>query len=103
MTQTGHLHARRDSLYFLGYHSRLCNGMKSLSPCKPLALIACWFACGISPRLSAQTLTSVTDSTNPIVTDSYESGGGSWVDVNRDGNLDLFVDRKSTRPNSSNG
>src|ERR1041385_4511513 len=91
MTQTGHLHARRDSLYFLGYHSRLCNGMKSLSPCKPLALIACWFACGISPRLSAQTLTSVTDSTNPIVTDSYESGGGSWVDVNRDGYLDLFV------------
>jgi hypothetical protein len=33
----------------------------------------------------------VTDPANPVVNDQYESGGGSWIDVDRDGYLDLFV------------
>jgi hypothetical protein len=36
-------------------------------------------------------LVRVTDITNPVVTDAFESGGGFWVDVNDDGYLDLFV------------
>lgn len=38
-----------------------------------------------------QTFTRVTDISNPVVSDQYESGGGCWVDVNKDGWLDLFV------------
>ncbi len=40
---------------------------------------------------SSQTFTRVTDISNPVVTDSVESGGGTWLDVNKDGFLDLFV------------
>ena len=39
----------------------------------------------------AQTFTKITDASNPVVTDQFESGGGCWVDVNNDGWLDLFV------------
>jgi hypothetical protein len=39
----------------------------------------------------SQIFTRVTDPTNPIVTDGSESGGGSWIDVNNDGWLDLLV------------
>lgn len=38
-----------------------------------------------------QPFTKVTDSNNPVVTDAFESGGGSWADFNKDGLLDLFV------------
>ncbi|HEV8538078.1 MAG TPA: VCBS repeat-containing protein [Bacteroidota bacterium] len=41
--------------------------------------------------LSAQTFTKITAPSNPVVTDHFESGGGAWIDVNRDGYLDLFV------------
>ncbi|MDQ3020587.1 MAG: FG-GAP-like repeat-containing protein [Bacteroidota bacterium] len=39
----------------------------------------------------SQTFTRITDTSNPVVTDQHESGGGCWVDVNNDGWLDLFV------------
>ncbi len=39
----------------------------------------------------SQTFTRVTDASNPVVTDQFESGGGCWVDVNNDGWADLFV------------
>ena len=39
----------------------------------------------------SQTFTKVTDPSNPIVGDHYNSGGGSWADFNNDGYLDLFV------------
>src|SRR6185437_8867592 len=39
----------------------------------------------------AQTFTRVTDTLNPITTDKFESGGGSWIDFNNDGLLDLLV------------
>jgi hypothetical protein len=39
----------------------------------------------------AQTFTRVTDTLNPITTDAFESGGGSWIDFNNDGLLDLMV------------
>ncbi len=38
-----------------------------------------------------QTLTRVTDPTNPITTDLANSGGGSWIDLDDDGDLELFV------------
>jgi hypothetical protein len=42
-------------------------------------------------RIPAQTFTRITDTSNPVVTDQYESGGGTWFDANNDGFLDLFV------------
>ncbi len=39
----------------------------------------------------AQTFTKITDPTNPVVTDQFETGGGCWIDLNHDGYLDLFV------------
>lgn len=45
----------------------------------------------ISVPAFPQIFTRVTDPTNPIVTDGSESGGGSWIDVNNDGWLDLLV------------
>ncbi len=38
-----------------------------------------------------QSFTKVTDPVNPIVSDMNESGGGSWLDFDNDGWLDLFV------------
>ena len=42
-------------------------------------------------QAQSQTFTKITSSSNPIVTDQFESGGGCWVDINNDGLLDLFV------------
>lgn len=41
--------------------------------------------------LSSQSFTKITDPTNPVVADEVESGGGTWLDINNDGFLDLFV------------
>ena len=40
---------------------------------------------------SGNTFTAITDPANPVVQDAFESGGGSWIDLNGDGYLDLFV------------
>jgi hypothetical protein len=53
-----------------------------------LTVLACFAS--IRPA-NAQVLTKATDPANPVVNDQYESGGGSWIDVDRDGYLDLFV------------
>jgi hypothetical protein len=39
----------------------------------------------------SQTFTRITDPTNPIVTDLDRSGGVSWIDIDNDNDLDLFV------------
>ena len=38
-----------------------------------------------------QTFSKVTSSLNPIVTDINRCGGGSWVDIDNDGDLDLYI------------
>ncbi len=45
----------------------------------------------LSSAGSIAQLTKVTDPANPVVNDQFQSGGGSWVDVNGDGYLDLYV------------
>jgi len=38
-----------------------------------------------------QTFTKISDAANPVANDVFNSGGGSWIDVNNDRFLDLFV------------
>lgn len=45
---------------------------------------------------AAQTFTAIFDPTNPIVHDGRESGGGSWIDVDGDGDLEFFVAHGNT-------
>lgn len=40
---------------------------------------------------SGQTFVKINDAANPVVNDVFNSGGGSWIDVNNDGFLDLLV------------
>jgi len=51
----------------------------------------CLLVCLCKTNLCGQLFTRITNTMNPIVTDAYESGGGSWVDINNDSLLDLFV------------
>lgn len=44
-----------------------------------------------APSARAQSLVRVVDPSNPVVTDLFESGGGSWIDLDDDEDLDLFV------------
>src|SRR5262245_47955785 len=44
-----------------------------------------------SPAASVPVFTHITDPTNPIITEPVESDGGSWIDLDGDGFLDLFV------------
>ncbi len=53
-----------------------------------ILLCSCWLL-GFSTG-SAQ-FTRITYSGNPLVSDQLESGGGTWIDVNKDGYLDLYV------------
>ncbi|MFN8546631.1 MAG: FG-GAP-like repeat-containing protein [Candidatus Eisenbacteria bacterium] len=39
----------------------------------------------------AESFTRVTNPSNPVVTDAWNSGGGSWIDLDNDGDLELFV------------
>lgn len=60
---------------------------------RPVASIvpACVAAVLCAGVLHAQTFVRITDSGNPVVNDTQESGGGSWEDIDGDGLLDLFV------------
>jgi enediyne biosynthesis protein E4 len=56
-----------------------------------LTLIFLSLICFISKTSYTQTFTKITDPTNPVATDQFETGGGCWVDINNDGWLDLFA------------
>jgi len=53
-----------------------------------LVVLACLLC---NALLFSQSFTRITDATNPVVNDQFESGGGSWADIDNDGYLDLFV------------
>ena len=54
-------------------------------------LLLTLFVFSTNTNLFSQIFTRITDPLNPIITEQYGSGGGSWVDINNDNLLDLFV------------
>ncbi len=45
----------------------------------------------VSAQAAAPVLTRIVDPSNPVTTETFESGGAAWMDLDRDGFLDLFV------------
>jgi len=56
-----------------------------------LAGLASLIASVAAASAPAPTFTRVTDPANPVVTEAFESGGGSWCDLDGDGLPELFV------------
>jgi len=56
-------------------------------------------------NLSAQNFVKITDTNNPIVTDALSGNyiGCSWIDIDNDRKLDLFVSRKAIYKNLGSG
>lgn len=56
-------------------------------------------------NLSAQNFVKITDTNNPIVTDALSGNyiGCSWIDIDNDRKLDLFVSRKAIYKNLGGG
>jgi hypothetical protein len=56
------------------------------------ALLIFWFI-GYSFSFFAQTFTKITDTANPIVSTQTDGGysGSAWVDIDNDGNIDLYT------------
>lgn len=54
---------------------------------------------------SGQNFVKITDSSNPIVTETYSGSyfGASWVDIDNDGKLDLFTNKKTVYKNLGSG
>ncbi len=68
-----------------------------------IALIVAAMSIAVVPVIArAQTFTRITDPANPIVTEIAESAGGSWIDLNGDGLLDLFI-AKGNLSNQNDG
>ncbi len=56
-----------------------------------LADVPLLFMTAFAPGAQAQNFVRVTDPAHPFLTDAYESGGASWIDLVGDGALDVFV------------
>lgn len=59
-----------------------------------------------SQNLFSQNFVKITDPNNPIVTETNSSGsyfGSSWVDIDNDGKLDLFINKSRIFKNLGNG
>ena len=54
-------------------------------------LLLTLIAFSTNTNLFSQIFTKITDPVNPIITEQLGSGGGSWIDINNDNLLDLFV------------
>ena len=80
--------------------------MPSRATRRALPLLSLTMLLLIAPAASsAQTFTRITDPTNPVVTDAGAPGysGASWIDVDRDGLLDLFVGDRGIYHNLGGG
>ncbi len=58
-----------------------------------------------SSRANSQNFVKITDTNNPIVTASLSGQyiGTSWIDIDNDGKLDLFINRQAVYKNMGNG
>ena len=67
-----------------------------------LADVPLLFMTAFAPGAQAQNFVRVTDPAHPFLTDAYESGGASWIDLVGDGALDVFVanGNLSVQPNT---
>ncbi len=72
---------------------------------RSMQILATTVLCAVNISASQTTFTRITDTTNPIVTDTPPQGyaGCSWVDYDNDGNLDLYVNPNYLYRNLGNG
>ncbi|MDZ4713297.1 MAG: VCBS repeat-containing protein [bacterium] len=58
-----------------------------------------------SADLYAQNFVKITDNNNPVVSDIFSGNyfGSSWMDIDNDGRLDLYVNRKAVYRNLGGG
>lgn len=81
------------------------NSFKSISSQVLSILITFFISFAGAVTASGQNFIKITDTNNPIVTDFLSGGyfGTSWIDIDNDRKLDLFVNRKAVYKNLGGG